>query len=565
MRTLLLAALLGVLGVQAPVTPQQTNDGVIEVFVRDSVSKAPVPGARVRFLAPTTPPPNGVTDTTTDENGRAVFKDLPLGNYSIDAQHENFVRDTLRSLSPPVITLTETKRKLEYEFLLTRGATVRGRVLGPDGNPLAKAEVSLRAFTWVGGRRGVSPLGVGQSGGATDDRGEYSISNLPTGEYLLRVDLRPQAAGGQSSVFDNLSRITYYPGVPDVLTAPRISVKAGQEQGGLDIKIPNLKAYRVTGTVLNTLPAPPPNPNYRGTTRGPGSFYVGSTDPNALEDPVLVPARSEATANPDEFTFEIGGMIPGSYYLYPLYSGLPPEVSFLSTRALVTVKDQDIENLRLTVVPNPEIKGRVTVRGDTSSINWQTASLGLRPVDRLPTLLARPGLASKVVDARTGEFVLSAFEKGVRFTLTLAGFPPDSYVSDLRQGGRSLNSDGIIISDPAEGAVEVTVDQQGGTVEGTVFKPTGEPQERAVVALVPVPSLRGNAMRYARVLGDARGKFTIRGVAPGEYKAFAWGGIPGSVAYQNAEFLAPVESKGIAVTILGGSSQTVQLTALPNP
>jgi hypothetical protein len=85
------------------------------------------------------------------------------------------------------------------------------------------------------------------------------------------------------------------------------------------------------------------------------------------------------------------------------------------------------------------------------------------------------------------------------------------------------------------------------------------------VALVPVPSLRGNAMRYSRVLGDAMGKFTIRGVAPGEYKAFAWGGIPGSVAYQNAEFLAPFESKGIVVTILAGSSQTVQLTALPNP
>ena len=77
--------------------------------------------------------------------------------------------------------------------------------------------------------------------------------------------------------------------------------------------------------------------------------------------------------------------------------------------------------------------------------------------------------------------------------------------------------------------------------------------------------MRGNAMRYGRVLGDPSGKFTIRGIAPGEYKIFAWDGIPGTVAEQNAEFLAPIESKGVAVIIRGGSSQTVQLTALPNP
>jgi hypothetical protein len=148
--------------------------------------------------------------------------------------------------------------------------------------------------------------------------------------------------------------------------------------------------------------------------------------------------------------------------------------------------------------------------------------------------------------------------------LSLTGFPPDSYIADLRQGSRTLNSDGIVISDPAEGTVEVTVDPRGGTVEGTVLKPTGEPQERAVVALVPAPSMRGNPMRYGRVLGDASGKFSIRGLAPGEYKAFAWNGIPGTVAEQNAEFLAPIESKGISVTILAGASQTLKLTALPN-
>ena len=565
MKTWFVAALVGVLWGQAVVSPQQTNDGIIEVTVRDAFTKAPVPGARVRFIAYRTPTPNILTDTTADENGRVVFKDLATGNYDADAQKEGYVRPLLPPLAQ-AIKLTDTKKKIEYEVLLTPGAILRGRVLTPDGNPLAKADVSLRAFTWVQGRRGVSPLAVGEQGSVTDDRGEYSINGLPSGEYLLRVELRPTSMGEQySSAFDNLSRITYYPGVPDVRTAVKVTVTAGKEQTGLDVKIPNLKAYRITGTVLNALPALPPAPNGRPMTRAPASFYIGSADPDALEDPVIVPSRSEPTANPDEFTFEIGGIIPGAYYLYPLYGG-SNSVIYVSTRTLVTVKDKDVENLRLKVEPNPEVKGRVTFKGDTSSLNLQNARIGVRAAERLPTLLQ--GLATAAtgsVDSRTGEFVLSTLEKGVKFTVALAGFPPDSYIADLRQGGRSLNSDGIAIFDPGEGNVEVTVDPQGGTIEGTVLKPTGEPQERAVVALVPAPSLRGNIMRYGRALGDPSGKFTVRGLAPGEYKIFAWNGIPGTVAPQNAEFLAPLESKGIAVTIRAGSSQSVQLTAMPNP
>jgi hypothetical protein len=187
-------------------------------------------------------------------------------------------------------------------------------------------------------------------------------------------------------------------------------------------------------------------------------------------------------------------------------------------------------------------------------------------VDRLPNLLQGfGGTTYSVIDSKTGEFELSAFEKGVKVTVSLSSFPPDYYIADLRQGGRSLNSDGIIISDPGEGDVDVTVDPQGGTIEGMVLKPTGEIQERAVIALVPAPHLRGNTMRYSRAVGDPLGKFTMRGIAPGEYKIFAWNGVPGTVAPQNAEFLASIESKGITVTVRAGSSQNVQLTALPNP
>jgi hypothetical protein len=44
----------------------------------------------------------------------------------------------------------------------------------------------------------------------------------------------------------------------------------------------------------------------------------------------------------------------------------------------------------------------------------------------------------------------------------------------------------------------------------------------------------------------------MSGVAPGQYSLFAWESLPGT-AYMNAEFMAPYETKGQAVTIREGA------------
>jgi len=44
----------------------------------------------------------------------------------------------------------------------------------------------------------------------------------------------------------------------------------------------------------------------------------------------------------------------------------------------------------------------------------------------------------------------------------------------------------------------------------------------------------------------------MSGVAPGQYSLFAWESLPGN-AYMNAEFMAPYEANGQAVTITEGA------------
>jgi hypothetical protein len=53
----------------------------------------------------------------------------------------------------------------------------------------------------------------------------------------------------------------------------------------------------------------------------------------------------------------------------------------------------------------------------------------------------------------------------------------------------------------------------------------------------------------------ASGNFTINGVAPGDYKLFAWEYVAAN-AWMNAEYLAPFENRGQAISVGGGASPT---------
>jgi hypothetical protein len=79
-----------------------------------------------------------------------------------------------------------------------------------------------------------------------------------------------------------------------------------------------------------------------------------------------------------------------------------------------------------------------------------------------------------------------------------------------------------------------------------------KPVPTARIALVPERSRRQNLLLYKAAVSDSKGSFTMSGVAPGQYSLFAWESLPGT-AYMSAEFMAPYETKGQAVTITEGA------------
>jgi hypothetical protein len=88
---------------------------------------------------------------------------------------------------------------------------------------------------------------------------------------------------------------------------------------------------------------------------------------------------------------------------------------------------------------------------------------------------------------------------------------------------------------------------------------------RASVVLVPSMALRQNLQLYKRATSNANGEFSFRGIAPGEYKLFAWPSPPPGQAEENAQYLAPFESRGTTVNVMTGGPTTAQVTVQPLP
>ena len=96
--------------------------------------------------------------------------------------------------------------------------------------------------------------------------------------------------------------------------------------------------------------------------------------------------------------------------------------------------------------------------------------------------------------------------------------------------------------------LELVLSIGAGRLHGTVESSAGAPPPRADVVLVPQFSRRQNAMFFDRTVTDAKGEFNFDGIAPGEYKVFAFDQLSDS-AERNAQFLAQYETLSTTVNI----------------
>lgn len=245
----------------------------------------------------------------------------------------------------------------------------------------------------------------------------------------------------------------------------------------------------------------------------------------------------------------------------------PPDLTVLSASIMsegrqcighqaLQVTDSDLDSVSLSVAPGVQIRGQVHLEGSLNS-DLSGYSISLSP-DNL-----RGPFNYGVYDPimADGSFVLKNVYDG-NYQIFVGGLPDNAFIKSARLDGVDVLTAGVNIdAKQTPGSLDVVISPNGASVDGVISKDQ-QPFPGATVAIVPDPPHRSERRLFKSTTTDQNGHFTLPGLAPGDYKVFAFEKIE-SGAYTSPDFLQPYENSGESVHVTEGSHNTVQVDLIP--
>jgi hypothetical protein len=535
---------------QAP----QAQPGVVHGVITRTGTTETVAGVQVSLIPGTflIPPdafqgivfgaPPGPT-VVSDQDGKFSFKDLVPGRYTVRLQREG----VFAAKTNPATVAVSAGGNHEINLSVIPGAVVRGRVRDASGQFASNVSVQAYAIEYQNGlpvlRPGVSKM--------TDDRGEYRLFSLGPGDYYIGVLPRAGAANSTPGSGTVRSTRTFFPSAVDVSRAGTITVKGGEEIANIDIAMQSTRYLRISGRVVSDVRsrALPPDAG------GPGVFGAIAQAQNNMANVLLVPRDVLAADEPGpKFTasvllngssaeFELHNVPVGRYELFAVATA---QQGIALGRIAVDVFDQDAVGVSVVARSGAVVKG--TLSEGTPAM---PARISLVPLDSL----ARANILGLQTGVQSGQFTFpSVPDAHYRVLINLA---PSHYVADILQNGRSVYDSGFAVQGGSPDPLEIVVKAGAASIEGLVQDRAGGAGAGATVGLVPA-TRRENMDLYKTVTADTAGKFSIRGVAPGDYKLFAWTAAPAGAASSSA-FVAKYEEQGQAITLSPEAALTMRV------
>jgi hypothetical protein len=461
----------------------------------------------------------------SDNAGRFSVKDLRPGDYVFETGFEGY----FLSSSHPLLTKISAGATTNVRLTMNPGAVISGRVRDGAGEPVINANVEIVRLSYRGGY----PVLRSAGSQATDDRGEYRLFWAPAGEYYVVAS--PAAPVRNPRGPHNIE--TFYPSALNANTATLLTVKPGDEITGIDITMHAGRVAKLSGAITSSV-TPPPAP-----TTEQGVFAVIAQVQNRTADVLLtgrdasLPDREQARhvsvrLNGSSGEFEIPNIPPGAYDLYAIIPD--QDAPFALGRTAVEVRDQDVMDVKIDIHSGVAVNGTVSVAGNA------VAASALRVLLQPEGTMAKLGLMPPpaTVDA-SGRFTAVGIPEG-RYRATVEGQRDDSYVNDVRQNDLSVYDSGFEVGGEPPMPIQIIIKTGAGVVEGTA-----SPGSR--VSLVPQVH-RENLLRYAETIAGPDGKFTFRGIAPGDYKLFVVENAPDG-AFADPKFSARYEDRGRTIRV----------------
>lgn len=529
---------------QAPdVRPQEKCS--MEGTVVNATTGEPVKRARLT-LQPVGGPRTLPFATTTDSGGHFLIDEVDAGRYELTAIRSGYVTQSYsphgNSKQSAAIALESGQKLKEIVFKLTPQGVITGRVLDEDGEPLDYVAVECMSVGYEHGKRHF----VSQNRTNTNDLGEFRLTGLNAGKYVINatyqsqnpsgvVQERPVRAAAQGQAAKSGYATTYYPHTANANSASAISVTAGA-QININVTLIRTRTVRIKGRVR------------MGDAALSRRMLVG-----------LYPREDGQSGTPttgfvdSEGRFEMSGIVAGSYMLNAMaladrkrYSAWMP----------IDVGDSDMEGIELTVHPPVELHGHLIVE-EKGELKGAPLQLWLQ--SRALGEIAGESIAQVNDDLTFGFYDVQP----VRYDIFARWLPDNLYLKAIRLGQQDVTETGVDFTEgvPAE-ELTVVVSANGGVIEGSVQNSREEPVSGVKVTLVPDTGHRPYSRYYKTADADLNGHFIIRGVAPGEYKIYAWEDIEDG-AYQDPDFVKPHEFEGQTVNIKERGHETVQLKAIP--
>jgi len=267
-------------------------------------------------------------------------------------------------------------------------------------------------------------------------------------------------------------------------------------------------------------------------------------------------------------SFEIRDVSPGAYTILATVDNVAVP---MMARQSLQVTSANVEGLRLAPQPGGTLRGRLRMESRGNA----------RPDPSQMFLLLRS--ADVDDDAPGGVTMGEGFSMGFstlahvnadgsfewknvpagHYSVQISdgSAMPEWFLKFVSAGGRDATDSGFSVSGGTT-TLDLVASANGAVAEGAVTDQKDEPVADVVVIAVPEARWRSHPDRYRKASTDQSGRFTLRGLPPGDYTLFAWESIDGE-AYYNPEFLKSYDGQGKALHVNEGDRMSVQLRTIP--
>lgn len=603
--------------VQAPpgTASQPAASVVLLGRVVDASSGEPVAHARVRVRAGRSPAttsqlmvgapglPRLQVALQTGADGRFVVRDAPTPTLAVSVEAPGYLNVPAQAhVVAPGLKVSEVTVRL------TRSASLSGRVTDDRGDPLVGVPVRTWRRTWMRGQARWTQV-LTASLATTDDRGLYTVTQLPPGDYLvgtpqtqtstpvsMQTSLFGSLAGGQTEQFVEASLgaafsdsplvpsgtrlgdyllasssgalpmpaaggrwlvmpTTLYPGVQTVSAAQVVTITPGEQRLGVDYSIPLVPAASVTGRITAS----------SGTVAGVGVRLRSAEDAGTADNAFDV----AHTATRADGTFVMPLVPAGSYVASVVQVPRPISVAGMmagqrpSEQApgptlfaqVPVVVEKDVADVVMALTGGPRVRGRI-VAPAAGAVALDRVRVSVTPIDQSEILAARSALSTATVGL-DGTFEAAAGPPG-RYVLSVSGLPATWFARTAAWNNRNLLQQAVQLEGEDLQGIEIELSNTPASITGSVAGAGAStvvafPEDwRAWFADGMIPLL----LRQARA--SESGAFTLAAVPAGRYLLVALD--PDALGdLQDPSVFDRLARLGTLATVADGATTTVTL------